>query len=300
MRGQKLEKLLSNHEAQNKSGAIYGTIVVFLFNQYSPYFNDSVVCFWKAAYPSGGVDISTPHRWRGDWLHDHGDGVYHVFFAFLCGLIWSLLLVVCRWVRENNLKMGVWVWQSGPLRLAPYQRQCMINVIILYVWTNGLLYHVSCRQFNLGLCTWNFFCPGMNTPPSSVPPLPWLLWFLWQHFSCQISTGRPCGCGCADPYPTDLFHNMLRMLGVNIYWHLHVCWSDIVWIVQTHIDANGNHDTACTVNMAQVSNAALVSDQGYCISNWYETHGLNDEAFCWVGAWIFNRPKLRTPQTTNS
>jgi hypothetical protein len=30
VRGQKLEKLLSNHEAQNKSGAIYGTIVVFL------------------------------------------------------------------------------------------------------------------------------------------------------------------------------------------------------------------------------------------------------------------------------
>ena len=225
-----------------------------------------------------------------------------MFFCFLCGLIWSLLLVVCRWVQENNLKMGVWVWQSGPLRLAPYQRQCMINVIILYVWTNGLLYHVSCHQFNLGLCTWNFFCPGMNTPPSSVPPLPWLLWFLWQHFSCQISTGRPCGCGCAvhHPYPTDLFHNMLRMLSVNISWHLHLCWSDTVWIVQTHIDTNGNHDTACTVNMAQVSNAALVSDQGYCISNWYETHGLNDEAFCWVGAWIFNCPKLRTPQTTNS
>jgi hypothetical protein len=29
-RGQKLEKLLRNHEAQNKSGAIYGTIVIFL------------------------------------------------------------------------------------------------------------------------------------------------------------------------------------------------------------------------------------------------------------------------------
>jgi hypothetical protein len=36
VRGQKLEKLLSNNEAENKSGAIYGTIVVFLlscFNQ---------------------------------------------------------------------------------------------------------------------------------------------------------------------------------------------------------------------------------------------------------------------------
>jgi hypothetical protein len=57
VRGQKLEKLLSNHEAQNKSGAIYGTIVVFLFNQYSPYFNDCVVFFlegrlslWRRGY----------------------------------------------------------------------------------------------------------------------------------------------------------------------------------------------------------------------------------------------------------
>jgi hypothetical protein len=31
--GQKLEKLLSNHEAQNKSGAIYDTIVVFLLRE---------------------------------------------------------------------------------------------------------------------------------------------------------------------------------------------------------------------------------------------------------------------------
>ena len=30
VRGQKLEKLLSNHEAQNKSGRISATIVVFL------------------------------------------------------------------------------------------------------------------------------------------------------------------------------------------------------------------------------------------------------------------------------
>jgi hypothetical protein len=60
VRGQKLEKLLSNHEAQNKSGAIYGTsgtIVVFLFNQYSPYFNGSVDLFlegrlslWRRGY----------------------------------------------------------------------------------------------------------------------------------------------------------------------------------------------------------------------------------------------------------
>ena len=34
MRGQKLEKLLSNHEAQNKSGAIYGTIFVFLLSSF--------------------------------------------------------------------------------------------------------------------------------------------------------------------------------------------------------------------------------------------------------------------------
>jgi len=28
----------------------------------------------KAAHPSGGVDSSNPHRWRGERLHHHGDG----------------------------------------------------------------------------------------------------------------------------------------------------------------------------------------------------------------------------------
>jgi hypothetical protein len=30
-------------------------------------------------------------------------------------------LVVSRQVWENNLKVRLWVWQSGPPRLAPYQ-----------------------------------------------------------------------------------------------------------------------------------------------------------------------------------
>jgi len=29
----------------------------------------------KAAHPSGGVGSSNPRRWRGERLHNHGDGV---------------------------------------------------------------------------------------------------------------------------------------------------------------------------------------------------------------------------------
>jgi hypothetical protein len=37
----------------------------------------------KAAHPSGGVGSSNPRRWRGKWLHHHGDGVYLLFVLFV-------------------------------------------------------------------------------------------------------------------------------------------------------------------------------------------------------------------------
>jgi hypothetical protein len=43
-----------------------------------------------------------------------------VMLVVLCGAVWSSSLVMCRKVRENNLKMGLWVRQCGPPRLAPY------------------------------------------------------------------------------------------------------------------------------------------------------------------------------------
>jgi hypothetical protein len=49
----------------------------------------------KAAHPSGGMDSSNPHRWRGEWLHHHGDGVC-LLFVQMCRLVWSSSLVVCR------------------------------------------------------------------------------------------------------------------------------------------------------------------------------------------------------------
>jgi hypothetical protein len=33
----------------------------------------------KAARPSGGMDSSNPHRWRGERLHHHGGGVCWLF-----------------------------------------------------------------------------------------------------------------------------------------------------------------------------------------------------------------------------
>ena len=60
------------------------------------------------------------------WVHQiHaawgvGDSTTMVMVFVVCfGLICLSSLVVCRQVREKNLKMGLWVWQ--PPRLAPYQ-----------------------------------------------------------------------------------------------------------------------------------------------------------------------------------
>jgi hypothetical protein len=45
----------------------------------------------KAAHPSGGVGSSNPRRWRGERLHNHGDGVC-LFVLFVP----SRLIVVTR------------------------------------------------------------------------------------------------------------------------------------------------------------------------------------------------------------
>jgi hypothetical protein len=45
----------------------------------------------KAAHPSGSVGSSNPHRWRGERLHNHGDGVC-LFVLFVP----SRLVVVTR------------------------------------------------------------------------------------------------------------------------------------------------------------------------------------------------------------
>ena len=45
----------------------------------------------KAAHPSGGVSSSNPCRWRGERLHNHGDGVC-LFVLFVL----SHLVIVTR------------------------------------------------------------------------------------------------------------------------------------------------------------------------------------------------------------
>jgi hypothetical protein len=67
------------------------------------------------------------------------------------------------------------------------------------------------------------------------------------------------------PHPKDLFDNMLRTSGVNVLQNFTVR-GDILCESRKSIDRNGDHDTTSTVNMAQASNDALVSDQGYHIS----------------------------------
>ena len=59
-------------------------------------------------HATGGVSVSTTMV------------MLFVMLVVLCGAVWSSSLVMCRKVRENNLKMGLWVRQCGPPRLAPY------------------------------------------------------------------------------------------------------------------------------------------------------------------------------------
>jgi hypothetical protein len=79
---------------------------------------------------------------------------------------------------------------------------------------------------------------------------------------CSIHVDTPT----TPPHPKDLFHNMLRTLGVNVLQNFTVR-GKILCESCKNINKNGDHDTTCTVNMAQASNDALVSNQGYHISN---------------------------------
>ncbi len=62
----------------------------------------------------------------------------------------------------------------------------------------------------------------------------------------------------------------------------------LVYVGETMSDSwksfnkNVKHVTPTTVKMVQVDNTASVSNQGCRISNGLETHGLNNEALCWV------------------
>ena len=67
--------------------------------------------------------VAWVHQIHASWGVGGSTTMVMVFIG-LCvvcfGLVWSLSLVVCRQVWENNPTMGLWVWQSGPPRLAPY------------------------------------------------------------------------------------------------------------------------------------------------------------------------------------
>jgi hypothetical protein len=55
----------------------------------------------KAARPSGGMESSNTHRWRGKQLHHHGGDVCCVFV-----LLWmDSELNVCKKWYKNNLKI---------------------------------------------------------------------------------------------------------------------------------------------------------------------------------------------------
>ena len=73
----------------------------------------------KAAHPSGGMDSSNPHRWRGEQLHHHGDGVCLLFVLF-CAVSSDRRHSSYVDKYESNLKVGLLMKQSVPPRLAPY------------------------------------------------------------------------------------------------------------------------------------------------------------------------------------
>ncbi len=68
------------------------------------------------------------------------------------------------------------------------------------------------------------------------------------------------------PHPKVLFHNMLRTSGVNVLQNFTVRGEILCESRKSINKKNGDQDTTWTVNMAQASNDALVSDQGYHIS----------------------------------
>ena len=73
----------------------------------------------KAAHPSGGMDSSNLHRWRGEQLHHHGDDVCLLFVLF-CAVSSDRRHSSYVDKYESNLKVGLLMKQSAPPRLAPY------------------------------------------------------------------------------------------------------------------------------------------------------------------------------------
>jgi hypothetical protein len=80
----------------------------------------------KAAHPSGGMDSSNPHRWRGEQLHHHGDGVCLLFVLF-CAVSSDRRHSSYVDKYESNLKVGLLMKQSVPPRLAPYPQRSGID-----------------------------------------------------------------------------------------------------------------------------------------------------------------------------
>ena len=74
----------------------------------------------KAAHPSGGMDSSNPHRWRGEQLHHHGDGVCLLFVLFCAVSSDRRHSSYVDKYESNLLKVGLLMKQSVPPRLAPY------------------------------------------------------------------------------------------------------------------------------------------------------------------------------------
>jgi hypothetical protein len=72
----------------------------------------------KAAHPPGGMGSLNPCRWRGERLHHGGDVC--LLFVQMCCLVWSSLLVVCRQVPQDNLKMRLKTLLFAPPTRAPH------------------------------------------------------------------------------------------------------------------------------------------------------------------------------------
>jgi hypothetical protein len=87
----------------------------------------------KAAHPSGGMDSSNPHRWRGEQLHHHGDGVCLLFVLF-CAVSSDRRHSSYVDKYESNLKVGLLMKQSVPPRLAPYLPTNKIRVLPGVSW----------------------------------------------------------------------------------------------------------------------------------------------------------------------
>ena len=153
----------------------------------------------KAAHPSGGMGSSNPRRWRGERLHHHGDGVCHVVCAF-CVVFDSWL--VSRTRRTYILEVS----QSGPPRLAPYQYQLLVHVLLIWC--------CHCQEFRV-----------MNPSSSQQAGLSHAIIVLQQLFCCHfkwqrqrvVSSTSKQEDGTPGPYLVD----HLIWFGVMI---MYSCW----------------------------------------------------------------------------